>query len=194
MKTKKNDVKNDINETSLKRSIKEPINRTNSKLLLFKSRERIKNKIFIQDQKKSINTKFSVNAYNLINNNTKIKLNYLIRQRISNESINKNEKRRPLSLNVTKKNSKQVINKTGLKNQSSLELLEVSKSLSEKRKSNSLNIIPKSNYNIKLIKKEDSSMEQKIISNKNRVLNFESKLFNRYKRPFFRKIENLKNK
>ena len=194
MKTKKNDVKNDINETSLKRSIKEPINRTNSKLLLFKSRARIKNKIFIQDQKKAINTKFSVNVYNLINNNTKIKLNYIIRQRISNESINKNEKRRPLSLNVTKNNSKQVINKTGLKNQSSLELLEVSKSLSEKRKSNSLNIIPKSNYNIKLIKKEDSSMEQKIISNKNRVLNFESKLFNRYKRPFFRKIENLKNK
>ena len=195
MKSKKNEAKKDINDESLKRRIKEINKRTNPKLLLFKSKDRIKNKSFILDQKNSFNTKLSVNAYNIINNKKKIQLNYEIKQKISNESIIKNGIKRPFSLNLTKHNSNRVNNQTSFKNKTSLELIEVSKSISDNRKINSLNIISQSIHNRKIKSlKEDNSNEQKIISNNNRVLNFEKKLYNQYKTPLIQKLDNLNDK
>ena len=59
METKKNEEKKNNNEIYYKKSMKTTINKANSKLLLFKTDDRIKKNLYIQNQKSSLNSKFS---------------------------------------------------------------------------------------------------------------------------------------
>ena len=192
METKKNEEKKNNNEIYYKKGMKTTINKANSKLLLFKTDDRIKKNLYIQNQKSSLNSKFSNKTNTSLGN--KQKYYDKIRYKLSDENVIKNKRKRPFS-SLGENNSQYIINRNHatLKNNSSVELNEISKSLNEKKKSNSLIILQKSNNNINTKTNENKINPSTSFQNQNQKIKFAMRLNNPHRTTHYQNLRYMSN-
>ena len=133
METKINGKRKEYNEALNKTSI----NKTNSKLLLFRSENKGKHKLHSKNIQNLENTKYSNKMYASLQN--KQNLNDEFKLRITKEKIIKNKRKRPFSSGLYYKNNNSQFNPKIIKNNSSIELTRLDRSVNEKKINNSLN-------------------------------------------------------